>query len=291
MKHHGRMILCALFLFCFYNQMLFPAQQDPMKISISLSPTNAKKFTEFLKDKKLQNITNFRSPILDSNEVLESIIAAKALALGGISPVFDIIEIPNSAREREVVKSGSAVISGTAQWDLYIKKFESDCYFSQVVIPSGFFEKGIYTTEEKAGSIRIKSSRDLLPYSFVTNKNWIIDWKTLESLHTKKLFNAPTRESMFAMVTNGHADCTLQTFSSNSDMSIQELGIRLYPVHGVKVALYGNRHFMVSKVNQNGKLVFESLERGLAKMKKSGELDRILRDSGCIILRPKTGLL
>jgi hypothetical protein len=269
-----------LFLVCSRGGTLLFAQQIPMKISISLAPTNAKKFTEFLKDKTLINITNFRSPFLDSNEVLESIIAAKAIALGGIHPDFEIIEIPNSAREREVVKSGFAVISGTAQWDFYIKKFESNCYFTDVVIMSGFFEKGIYTTSDNAKSISIKSSQDLSRYSFVINKNWVVDWETLESLHPKKLFDAPTRESMFAMVTNGRTDCTLQTFSSNADLSIQESGIRLFPVYGVKVALYGNRHFMVSKNNQNGKKVFESLERGLAIMKKNGELTRILRESG-----------
>jgi hypothetical protein len=263
-------------LFC----LMLPsyAQLPPvMNIRISNTSSDGEKFKEFIKVSNLKDVRSFRSQLLDSNPVLDSALIARALLLSGVKAEFKIVTIPNSAREREMIYEGLADIAGTTQWDFYKEKFSANCLFSSTVIPDGFFEKGLYTTKEKSESIRIGSNKDISKYTFALNKNWVVDWKTLSDLHPKTIYDTPTRETMFSMVFHGRADITLQGFSANPDLSIEENGMRLYPIKGAKVVLNGTRHFMI---NKNNRELYEAIERGLKIMKNDASLMTILKQSG-----------
>jgi hypothetical protein len=254
------------------------AQNQPvMHIRISNTYSDGEKFKEFIRTANIRDVRSFKSKLLDSNPVLDSALIARSLLLAGVKAEFETVTIPNSAREREMIYEGSADIAGTTQWDFYKAKFASNCYFSDTVIPDGFFEKGLYTTKNKSESIRISSSKDISKYSFAINKNWVVDWKTLEGLHPKTVYDTPTRQTMFSMVFNGRADITLQGFSANKDLSIEESGMRLYPVKGVKIVLKGTRHFVINKKNRD---LYEAVERGLKIMKNDNSLMTIIKQSG-----------
>jgi hypothetical protein len=258
-------------------QSINTPKASPMHVRLTRTSFDGNKFIEIIKNSDLRDISIFKSKTMDSSAVLDSVLIARALLLAGIRAEFEVITIPNSAREREMINEGKADVAGVTQWDFYKEQFASTCFFSDTVIPDGFFEKGLYTTKEKSESIKITSSNDLSKYSVALNKYWIVDWKTLEGLYPKIIYDTPTRQTMFSMVFNGRADLTLQGFSTNADLSIEENGIRLYPVRGVKVVLKGTRHFMINKKNRE---LYVAVERGLKIMKKDNSLMTILKQSG-----------
>lgn len=253
---------------------------DSGKITISLSATDTEKYRQFMSGKKLTDEISYKSPDLDTAQVVDTILISKALALGGLDPDFEFVNIPNSERERAMVVSGEVTVPGTSQWDWWADANATAVFKSAVVVPNGSFEKGLYTTKERASAIVVETTKDLANLTCVSNRNWRVDWKTLSRLAFKRLETAPNTESMFKMVDGGHADLTVQSFSGKPDLSITVAGITLYPIKGWKVLLDGSRHYVVSKKNPHGAVAFAALQKGLAIMNQSGELARALTESG-----------
>jgi len=265
-----------------------PKPVDLGKVRLSLSATDTEKYKHFLSDKKLTDTISYQSPDLDTAQVVDAVLISKALTLGGIDTDFEMVTIPNSERERAMVVSGELTVSGTSQWDWWADANTETVYKSDVVVPNGTFEKGLYTSKERAAALTVESSKDWAKFTCVSNRNWRVDWKTLSRLGFKNLQMAPNTESMFKMVDGGHADFTVQSFSGKPDLSITVGGITLYPVKGWKVALDGSRHFVVSKKNPHGAVVFAGLQKGLASMHQSGEVARALTESGFFNVNVKT---
>jgi ABC-type amino acid transport substrate-binding protein len=269
-----------LFIFPVFSDAASMQKTDETIITITMQTSQSSKFKKFTEGRDYRDINDFASPLVDSTGILDTMLIIKSLIAGGINPKIEIIESPNSARSRELVKSGIALVSGNAEWDIYKNEYEKSCYFTDVVIPNGVFEKGFYTTKEKSATLQIHSVKDLRNYSATCNMNWVIDWATLKKVHVKALYDAPSITAMFTMVAAGRADFTLQNFSSNSDLSIEDSGVRLYPVRGVKLTLNGTRLFMVNKNAPDGKKVFDALNKGLSILKQNGFIMRALREAG-----------
>ena len=263
------------------------AQTATFLVKLTLSETDQKKVGQFLGEKTGKEAFSYASPLIDSDAILGVVIAYRALSLAGVNPELSFVSVPNSARERELVKSGDVVMSGALQWDYWFDKLGDSVYRSAVVIENGLTEKGLYTTASKLPGYKLKSAKDLALISVVSTKNWVIDWGTLEKLGFKSTLDAQTRTSMFKMVDVGRADVTLQAFSSLPNMAIEDSGVKLVPIDGIKIALNGSRAFMVSKINPDGKKVFAALEKGLAMMKANKEIDRALRESGFLNTKVK----
>lgn len=263
------------------------AQTPRFPVIATLSETEQKKANQFLAGKTGNEDFSYASPLIDSDGILGVAIAFRAMALGGLNPEFRFVTPPNSARERELVKTGEVMMAGSLQWDYWFEKLGDSVYQSSVVVKNGQTEKGLYSTVEKAKTYKLKVAKDLAGVSVATSKNWVIDWGTVERLGFKTTIDAQNRTSMFRMVQGDRADVTLQAFSSSPDMSIEDSGVKLVPIEGIKVALTGNRSFMVSRSNANGERVFSALQKGLAVMRSSKEIDRALRESGFLNLNVK----
>ena len=57
---------------------------------------------------------------------------------------------------------------------------------------------------------------------------------------------------MIKMVGAKRVDYILHNFGSGADGSIEEFGVTLYPVQGIKFALPDSLHFFVSQAHPNG---------------------------------------
>jgi hypothetical protein len=261
---------------------------DSGKVRISLSATDTAKFLHFMSDKKITDKITYKSSDLDTAQVIDTVLISKALTLGGLSADFEFAKIPNSERERAMVLAGDVTIAGTSQWDWWAEENKEAVYKSDVVVPNGAFEKGLYTTKQRTSTLILNSSSDLANFTCVSNKSWRVDWDTLSRLGFKSLQAAPNTETMFKMVDGGHADLTVQSFSGVPDMSITLGGITLYPIKGWKVPLNGSRHYVVSKKNPHGAAVFQALQKGLAIMRESDEVARALTESGFANVNVKT---
>ena len=252
----------------------------PVLIKSSITAVEKHKVDAFLGGRSALEVNRYSSPDLSSIAPLEHVLFRKAILLGGIDAVFEDLIVPNSARGRASVHNGSALSGGSAHWHIYYQALCDHVFESDVVIAPGVYEKGLYVAQDRLKQIRIKSRDDLARLSVVSDKNWEADWATLAELKPAKLYSAPTRASQFKMVGAGRADFTLQDFSNLPDLSIEEQGVRLYPVPGVKIALEGTRHFFINKDSPHSRAVFEALQKGLKILKQRGEIDRALREAG-----------
>ena len=252
----------------------------PISIKSPITAVEKQKVDAFLGGRSALEVSSYRSPHLSSIAPVEHVLFRKAILLGGIDAVFEDLVVPNSARARACVHNGSTLSGGSAQWHRYHQELGDHVFESDVVIAQGVYEKGLYVAQGKQQQFSIKSRDDLAKFSTVSDKNWETDWATLADLKPAKLYSAPTRATQFKMVDAGRADFTLQDFSNLPDLSIEEQGVRLYPVPGVKIALIGTRHFFISKDFPHSRAIFEALQKGLKILKQRGEIDRALQESG-----------
>jgi hypothetical protein len=241
-----------------------------------------------------RDITNYHNFLIEQNksvldiESLESeysnrniaciVIIMQALHKGGYPAKLLIIKAPNYARELSMVKNGHSVIMHQDAWDTAFDN--NSVYKSSEIIPRGNFVKGFYVKESDKKMYGVRNLEDLKPFTSVSNSRWEIDWATLEKIGLRSLSTTPTKESMIKMVLFRDIDFTLQEFTSSKDLSYETEQGKLIPVPGIKIALDGSRHFMVSKKHKNGKEVFQALEKGIKILRSEGTIDRYLTEAG-----------
>lgn len=209
--------------------------------------------------------------------VADLIIIQQALQLGGFPVSIHLLEVPNSARERMMVRNGEVVMSGQ---DLFSMAITDDVYKSTAVIPKGGFVKGIYGRKGNELLRTVDSLEDLRQFKAVSSKAWMVDWMTLQKIGVKKLRSVPRGDMMPGLVDDGKVDFALLEFTANEDLSINIGGHVLYPVPGVKIGLVDSRHFTVSKRHPYGASVYEALEKGLAVLLENGTVDKYYTQVG-----------
>lgn len=251
-------------------------------VRVPMTAEEKQKLDAFVGARDVRQIRDFSSPELDSVGPVEHVIFRKALLLGGLDARFEDAIVPNSVRAREETALCEVTGGGTAHWHPYYPRLADAAYESSPVIAQGVYEKGLYTTRDKALSLNIRSIDDLRRLTAVTSTSWVIDWATLQALPLMALYSGANRTAQFRMVAGGRADFTLQDFSAAPDMAIEDQGIRLYPVPGVKIALRGSRHYFICRKAPEAAKIFGALQKGLQIMRQSGEIDHILTESGFV---------
>lgn len=257
-----------------------PIHAAPIVIKTSVTLIEKHKVDSFLNGRSPISIDRYDSPHLDSIGPVEHVLFRKAVLLGGLEATFVDFIVPNSQRARISVFDGTVLGSGTAHWHIYFNELKDHLLESDAVIAGGGYEKGLYVTHKNKDYFTIKSRGDLKKLSAVSSNGWEVDWATLSSLELANLFSAPTRALQFKMIDGNRAAFTLQDFSNLPDLSIEEQGVRLYPIPGVKVLLNGTRHFFINKDSPDSYAVFESLQKGLRILKERGEIKRAMIESG-----------
>ena len=178
---------------------------------------------------------------------------------------------------KESLRCGAVLAGGTAQWHVYHAAVQDKVLESDEVIKRGWYEKGLYTTQSRLSHYAIRTDHDVAKYVIVTSKTW-------EESTGRRSMQCPSRwfirHRLGPRSSGGRGDFTLQDFSSRADLSIEEQGVTLFPVPGIKIALSGTRHFWVYKDDPASSIVFEALQRGLQRLHQQGEIMRALTESG-----------
>ena len=196
-------------------------QAAPVRVTIASTENEKQNIEAFLNGRSALQVDSYKSPYLDTLGVVEQVIFRKAILLGGLDAYYEEFVVPNSVRARMSVFNGSVMSSATAQWHIYLAESHDTVLESDVVIPSGIYEKGLYVTKEKRGRVVVRSREDLQKLSAVSSDTWAVDWATLAGLKLAGLYSAPTRPMQFKMIEAGRADFTLQDFSGLPDLSIE----------------------------------------------------------------------
>lgn len=259
------------------------AQDKDIEITMAVMQRDLDAYHAYLKEQgisvfDLRNLTGTRNLAVPNNSrvLANMVIIMQALKLGGLSPKLTPMLAPNYTREMQLVKNGSALIMHQDAW---AEDFDNTVYQSMAIIPNGKFVKGLYVKESSVEKIRIDKLEDFRNLTAVSNKLWEVDWRTLSQLNLKQLHSVTDKMRMLDVVMLREVDFTPQDFSPAEDMAYIIPQGRLLPVPGIKLALNGSRHFMVSKIHPDGARVFEALEKGLRIMHAKGTIHRYLTET------------
>lgn len=214
-------------------------------------------------------------------DVVEFILIQQALILGGADIEFNFIYGNYDARNLKLLNEGLLLLSFDSLWLSATEKYKDNLYISEPLIEKGDYFAGIFTSErhkEKYSKVPI-SINDM---SFVSSKDWHVDWLTLQSLKPKKLIHESDWIVMAKMVSRGWVDGMLAPFKKQDSFSYIGPDYNIVAIPNVKIALNDSRHFVVSKKHPLGKQTFDALQKGLKILNERGMIEKAYRQAGFI---------
>jgi hypothetical protein len=220
-----------------------------------------------------------KSPNNNNNSLTNYVLLRETLKAGGMDVRLVGIDSPNSARSRMMVETGVATIK--ADWNFNIDNndlvLKSDAF-----IRSGELFKGVYGLPDNTSLHNIRDIGDIRPLIAATNPHWRLDWQVLKNMELASLYPVSTTAQMYHLIAQRRVDFTLLEFSPRADMMREFDGEKLVPAPGVKVAMPGSQHFMVSRKDARAQEIIAVLNRGLKALRQNGLLAQCLRQGGLI---------
>lgn len=213
-------------------------------------------------------------------DVVEVVLAVKALNRGGIDLPIKITHADSYSRTLAEIEKGNYAISGTTVW----KSDTDDTHFfiSNETLKDGEFFAGLYANVDNKSFFEINNKQDLRKFKAVSNSSWTSDWGVLNNMSLNSLQDVKQFEQMVRMVKYKRVDFLLAPFQTNPEMTLKTQGITLYPLWGYKVALPGSRVFIISKKYPGAIKIYKSFNKGLDELIRSGEVKKAYEQSGFI---------
>lgn len=235
-------------------------------------------FQEFTKDKDIHDITDFSNTAI-WRDVAELVLQQQALRLGGFRGQVKYSASNSYSRSLRLISQGKSLMLGTSVWSLDANQYYG-LWQSEALVNKGEYKVGLYALPSNYKAMSIKSKDDLKQLSGVTNQQWGPDRVLLTQLGLKSVLYGPSFQSMVKMVAGKRADFMLLAFRSTKDMSFQYDNITLKPIPGVTVAFNDSRHWIVSDIHPDGKVIQMILNTGLAKLQMEGKVQRAFEQTG-----------
>lgn len=233
----------------------------------------------YLGDRDPRRIEDFAGPYV-RRDVVELLLLQQALAVQGPERLIKLHAMPTSARLHLELDRGRGVCSGTSYWRQDFPETTPHLLFSAPVVRDGEFEVGLYTMPGNRAAMGARSLADLRRLTVLSNRDWRVDWQTLQQLGIENLMHVGSWNLMPRMVASGRADVLLAPFQATPDMSLQVDDVRLVPIRGLKLAMHGSRHFLISAQHAQGEALKEQLDAGLQRLRQQGVIQRAYRQSG-----------
>lgn len=212
-----------------------------------------------------------------SRVVAELILLHQALRLGGCDRAVELQPVGDYKRMIAMVNQGRADMRGLSVWREDIAAAIDGLLISSPVFRDGEYETGIYTHPDNQSALGSSTLLQLQNLSAVSNHNWTVDWRTLESLGLSYLYHSGSYQAMARMVFSRRADFMLSPFPAGDDLTIKLNTLTFKPIVGVKVALQGSRHWVA---NRRAAKAFASLDKGLEILRQRGALKKAFTEAG-----------
>ena len=201
---------------------------------------------------------------------MENALLCKALHLGGIEVEYRIQAVPNQARAVRLLESGKHTVFAASLWH-YLKN--DSVYVSTPVVPKGNFQKGLYVSPSNEQALAAKKLSDIVQLTAAVGPTWEVDKKILNCLNIKQFFISDYPK-MLQVVSSNRADFILHNFTDAEDLSLKDFNAHLTPIPGIKVEMPDSLHFFISKAHPQAKKIYKALNKGLKKLRSTGELDK-----------------
>ncbi|MGA1931412.1 hypothetical protein ACH5BF_01630 [Arcobacter sp. YIC-464] len=264
-------------ILCFFISMLF-SNANELKVIIEKDVLDD--YLKFIENKDPLKMTDFRGEH-SRRSTVELVLLQQALERGGYKvPSLKFILTPSYTRKIVQLKNGSGFSSGTSLWFYDLDKLRDFVYITEPLILKAEYEAGFYTVESNKKALSAKSLEDIQQLTAISNKYWVPDWRTLESLNLKKLINTTKWKFIVRMVSINRGDFLLASFQPTPDLSFLTEGVKLVPIQGLKIGLNDSRHFAISKKYPNSKELFEALNKGIKILRKEGVITKAYKQSG-----------
>lgn len=280
--------ICALFAFMFASGVAASGQPiAPVTIAVFADKDDMDDYRTFLADRPVEEISFYGGPGA-RRDVIEMVLFQQQLILGGIDAEIEFVQELSHRRIMQQIRLGRVISYVNSVWDVDIDEFREDYFISEPVIRNGEFIVGFYTHPNNHRAQAAQNIKALRELEVVSNRQWPVDWKTLNGLGFSKLHDTFLWANMVRMVAApGRIDMTLAPFQASEDMSLDYQDLRLIPVPNVRVALMGQRHWVVSRAHPRSGDVYKALEKGLAMMRKDQRIVRAFQESGFFDQRVK----
>jgi len=228
---------------------------------------------------KISDCPNPRRFDYDNNQVVaELVLLCNALKAGGLNPKLDFKNTPDYLRIITNSSDGQTVMPGFVAWqqDINSELF----YVSEPVLKKKEYTKGIYTSSNRKDLLQVRTANALKSHSIAANPNWEHDAAEIKCLELKSITGPFNPISMARMVAAERADFLLYPFFKTTDLKGTLGDVQLTPLTGVKVAFNDSLHFIVSKKNPQGAMVYAALQKGLAQLHARGTIHYVYEQIG-----------
>ncbi|MCV2362030.1 hypothetical protein LNV23_01035 [Paucibacter sp. DJ1R-11] len=240
-------------------------------------------YERFLNRRDPLSISDFSGPY-SRRDVVEVVLLHQALALGGWQHPLQFVDMPSGERLLREISSGRLICSATTYWQQDIAGpgagTGQGVMLSRPMIQMGEFEAGLYTVESNRRAMSARTLADVQGLSVLSNRNWVVDWATLEQLGISRRQHVTNWELMPRMVAAGRADLLLAPFQATPDLSLTVGNVRLLPIPGLKIALRGTRHYLLAREHPEGFGLRSALDGGLQRLLQQGVVRKAYTQSG-----------
>lgn len=236
-------------------------------------------YQRFLGNRRAESLREYGGPH-SRRDVIEVVLLHQALATEGTDAGLGLQSAPTSARLHRELSVGHAACSGTSYWRRDFPADNTELLFSRAVLEDGEVEAGLYTVASNKRAMAARKLADVQGLSALCNRDWQVDWQSLQQLGLRDIQHAGNWELMPRMLVNGRADFVLAPFQSTPDLSLRFEDITLVPIPGIKVQLRGTRHFLLSARHPGAADLKKRLDLGLERLRRSGALRRAYTESG-----------
>lgn len=274
-------MLTLLLFLCRTSHAQQPAQQE-ISIDMGIYIGGFNKYPQYMVSDYCSRLPDLATEQID-RILAEVIIICEAMAIEKASINITFVPIPNDARGLKMLEQGNLDALTSSLWPF---QYESnDVLVSSPSIRKGEFEKGIYVSSKNQSLLQLPTDKiDLKTLTGLTISDWKHDVAVMQSL-TQNVVLIEYNPAVFKLLEAKRADFVLLEFAATSTFQICQGEYCIYPLQGIKVAIYDTRHFVASNTSKQGARYFNLLNSGLKKLRKQGRIREIYEEMG--FLNPK----
>jgi signal transduction histidine kinase len=238
----------------------------------------AEDYERFLDGRDPASVTSFDGPH-SRRDVVELALFQRAMRRLMPEIEVELVKIDNYAHGIEQLRLGRIAALATTSWRADLEAHAEDLILSAPFIEEGQSVVGLYTSATNGRALKLRTLEDLQGLRVVSNRDWSVDWQTLQALGVARLLDVKTWRQMVYMVRSGEADVVLSPFPAQSGLEIEFDNCVLVPIPRHKVLLSGSRHFAVAR-NKLGERIAATVFPALAALAREGTIKTALVQCG-----------
>ena len=238
----------------------------------------AQDYERFLDGREPATVTRFDGPH-SRRDVVELAMFLREMRRLMPETEIELVTIDNYAQGIEQLRLGRIAALATTSWRADLEPYADDLILSDPFIEEGQSVVGLYTCAGNSRALKLRTLEDLRMLRVVSNRDWSVDWQTLESLGMVHLLDVKTWRQMVYMVRSGEADVLLSPFPAHDDLKIEFDNCELVPIPRYKVTLAGTRHFAAAR-SKMGEQIAATVFTALAELARENAIEAALVQSG-----------